>query len=152
MTSEVDRAFLRGDVSKLRELHLRRHKISDGLRPDLVRLAITQGLEKNNTDMLSYLISQCYQMVQWKDVIDIEITKQSPVHQFLINKRVWRTLVDWEMYIEQHKDTVRVDLLEQRIADLEDMVNALWYSPGMPGYAQAKESFESIQPRSDTTN
>jgi len=34
--------------------------------------------------------------------------------------------------------------LKERIAQLETMVNELWYSPGMPGFVEARREFDDL--------
>lgn len=36
----------------------------------------------------------------------------------------------------------RLDALEQRVAEQDELIEAIWYHPGMPGFTEAKETFD----------
>lgn len=73
-------------------------------------------------------------------------TDDEEIRSFLLRSpQVWRS----SSYYKHFRDLCEageVAQLRREVADLRDKVTALWYSPGMPGYVLAQESFEEGRP------
>ena len=125
-----------------------------GNLPELKRIHPREKLCFYKADWLSFAIQHSYvDILEHIDLhtgrgrvrardLPLDTSTLSPAMiQYLLHRAHWASTAEYDTFRETIRDR---EAENKRLDALEEKVNALWYSPGMPGAVEAKESFQDL--------